>query len=588
MTVSQRPSVYDRLKPHLNAGDLIARLGIQLVRTVGSEAYCKPLCHESTSGESLQVNLHTGRWNCKACQTAGIYGDLIQLVEYVQTGGGAPSRGNAQGASTAHRSALIWLCEQYGVPFDATRVTGDAGLDVVHLFAMAAHEYLLSQPDVLAWIAEKWGFDLATVEAYGIGFMPDPILPEIAVEATRAASRDAFRASGLGWFTSDGAWKTRFAGRVLFPYLEHGRAVYLIGRATPWTPALDNGAKPPKYHKLSVHSAERPYISERVTNDHLYNEPVMGTADVVVIAEGVADAVALSALGVSVVSPVTISFNAVDLERFVRKAREFGIKRVEILFDNELSGSGNWAARRAGVQLMEHGLAAKIITLPLGEAQKRARAEVIAALGAEAFEELERSDPRERKALVERVEPDEARRRWIQQHIEASKIDAAEWSALTGAGAPGKFDAIRREGRDVVDLELEELVKTLDDELDPSERADHFDSIVTLCAHVEDRLLREAYAGKIAKAAGEGVTKAEIARRIAEVRRTEVKPRRKEEEQEEQLDHDSIRRELVLLPPETTHAQPAEPPPSSVIAPELGGRTLGASNAPPPPPGAPV
>lgn len=559
MSVPQRASIYDRLRPHLDAADLIRRLGVHLSRTIGSEAYCKPLCHESASGESLQVNLHTGRWNCKACQHQGVGGDLFQLVEYVLTDGRAPSHGNAQGSSDGHRRALTWLCDQFGIPFDDARVTGDAALDVVHMVAMAAHKHLLSTPSVLAWIEEKWGFDRATVESYGLGFLPSPILPEIAAETARSGSRGAFRSSGLGWYQADGRWRTRFEGRVLFPYLEHGRSIYLIGRATPWTPALDNGAHSPKYHKLSVHSTERPYISERVTNDHLYNEPVMTSADEIGVVEGVADAVAISSLGVAVVSPVTISFNAVDLERFVRKCHENGILRVWILFDNELSGSGNWAARRVALKLVERGLVVKILTLPLGEEQQRARDEVVAALGAELFDELERSDPRRRKELIAEAIPDESKRAWVAQHIEASKIDAAEWTAQMGAGAAGKFDSIRRAGRDAVEIEVDDAAKRVDPESSPAERAAVFGELVDLVAHVEDRLARDEYASKIAQAAGPGVTKAEIARRISVSRRERVKPKRAEEKKADRVDVDEVRRSLVLLPPEQMHTQPQPP-----------------------------
>lgn len=576
MAPTQRLSLYDRLRPHLDAADIIRRLGLKESRTIGSEAYLAPLCHESDSGESLQVNLHTGRWNCKACQSAGVYGDLFQLVEYALTRGQAPSRGEAQGASLSHCEALEWLCAQYGVPFDdGAGAKRDPALDVVHLFAMAAHEHLLESPEVLEWIQERWGFDRATVEAYGIGYMPAPILPAIANEARRPESRGAFRSSGLGWFRPDGSFSTHFAGRVLFPYLEHGRGEYLIGRATKWTPALEHGGRPPKYHKLSVHSETRPYVSERITNDHLYNEPVMSTAHEIGIVEGVADAVALSALGVPVVSPVTISFNAVDQERFLRKCHENGIRRVWILFDNELSGSGNWAARRVGLKLVEGGLSVRIATLPLGEQEQQARDEVLAALGREVFDELEKAEPHKRKAMIAAAVPDEAKRAWLIQQVAASKIDAAEWVARQGAGAAGRFDAVIRESIEVLALEISDV--TIQETDDASTRADAFEELVALAAHVDDRLAREGYAGLIAAAAGKGVTKAEIARRISETRREVVKPKRKEAADERKVDRKEIEAGLVLLPPEQVHTQPVAP-----TAPASPSRP-GAPAAPPPP-----
>lgn len=558
MSVTDAPSVYDRLRQQLDAEDLLRRLGVAVVRKLGSEAYCNPLCHESTSGESLQVNLHTGRWNCKACQHAGVSGDLIQLAEYVLSGGRPPSHGSAQGASESHREAVRWLCQQYAIPFNERGKT-DQSLDVVHLFAMAAHEHLLGNDLVLDWILQKWGFDRSVVESYGIGYMPDPILPELANEANRAEAKKAFRSSGLGFYPPDGRFTTRFAGRVTFPYLEHGRAVYLIGRATPWTPPLEGGVPAPKYHKLSVHSETRPYVSERITNDHLYNEPVMSGADEIGVLEGVTDGVAISSLGVACVSPVTISFNAVDIERFVRKCKENKIRRVWILFDNELSGSGNYAAQRAGEQLVDRGLCASVLTLPLGPEQSAARDEVLKVLGADLFEELERAEPHKRKAIIADHVKDDLRG-WVVAQINASKIDAAEWCAAEGAAAPGKFDAIRKAGTDVVDAAIAAAADGVDADDDAHQRIAVFAAVITLAAHVDDALMRESYAGKIAKVSGKGVTKAHVLKEIRSTRKSVVEPKRKKAAVDAVAAGEGVPN-LILLPPSPAHSQPAAPPP---------------------------
>jgi len=559
MTTAKRESIYERLRPHLNAEDLIARLGIEHVRTLGSEAYCKPLCHESSSGESLQINTHTGRWNCKACQHSGVYGDLVQLVEYVQTGGQPPHRGPDQGRSETHRAALAWLCQQYGLPFDERQVRSDAGLDVVHMVAMQAHENLLADEETLAWVQEKWGFDRATVEQYGLGYLPTPLLPSVLNEAARPEARGAFKSSGLGWYGANNWWHTRFEGRVTFPYLEHGKAVYLIGRATPWTPAPEAGRQAPKYHKLSVHSEQRPWISESVTNDHLYNEPVMSSASEIGIVEGVADAVALSALGVPVVSPVTINFNAADEERFLRKCKDNEIKSVWILFDNELSGSGNWGARRTALKLIRGGLCVKIVTLPLGPEQRAARDEVLAKLGADRFEELERSDPRERSLII--AEAGEAwtkeEHEWIEAQIEATKIDAAEWCAQVGAGAAGKFDTLRRDGQDVIALEIADV--EVDEDAGAVERIGAFGEVIKLIAHVDESLMRQEYSGLVAAAAGKGVSKAEVNKRVSRYRKEVLQPERKEAERKMKASAAELERGLVVLPPDQGHAQPAAP-----------------------------
>lgn len=557
-SVPQKLSIYDQIKTHLDALDLIRRLGLTLVRTLGSEAYCRPLCHESSSGESLQVNIHTGVWNCKACQDSGYHGDLIQLVEYALSNGGAPTHGVAQRGSTSHREAIEWLCGQYGIPFKLNEAREDPALEVVHLFAVHAHEYLLSRPDVIEWIGQRWGFDLATISSYSIGFVPSPITPAIAAEAAQSQSKAAFKSSGIGWY--EGAdFRTRFEGRVIFPYLEHGRAVYLIGRATEFTPALPEGKRPPKYHKLSVHSPDRKWISSAITNDHLYNEKVLRNTDRVVVAEGIADAVALSSLGVPVVSPVTISFNATDLERFVRKVQEQSISRVEILFDNELSGSGNHGARETGKKLVEHGLTVSILTLPLGPKQVAARNEVLSALGDEVFTEFEAAKPRRRKEIIEGAFEDGAMRQWLKRQVAASKIDAAEWVAEAGAGAAGRLDRIRKDGRDVVELEIEHDAIDIDPEADPADRLDHFADAAVLAAHVDEALLRGQYAGLIAKLAGKGVTKAAAVQRISRARKTIVRPKRKEAGEKTKEEKRVERPDLQLPPPVSGHARPEAP-----------------------------
>lgn len=584
----RKPSVYDRINEQLDAADLIRRLGLQHARTIGAEAYCVPLCHESTSGESLQINLHTGRWNCKACQDSGYSGDLIQLVEYVLANGAAPSHGAAQAHSPSHRAAIAWLCEQYGIAYEPGEGRSDPALEVVHLFAMHAHSYLLRRPDVLEWIQAQWGFDLSTVEAHGIGFVPSPVTPELAKEAGRAESKSAFRSSGIGFYVGSGKserFATRFEGRVVFPYLENGRAVYLIGRSTPWTPAPDDGRRAPKYHKLTVHSADRPWISERVTNDHLYNEPVLSGTDRVVVAEGVADAVALSCLGVPVVSPVTVSFNATDLERFVTKVQAAGIGRVEILFDNELSGSGNHGARETGRKLVERGLQAVVLTLPLGPTQAAARDEVLEELGEEAFREFERAKPRRRKEILQERIPDPARREWVQSQVALSKIDAAEWCAAEGAGAAGKLDSIRRKGRDVVELEAEDNARGIQEEDSPVDRLDRFAESIELAAHVDEVILRGGYARFIAKLAGQGVLKSAVEQRIARARKTIVKPKREEAREKKRAEERAELPDLVLPPPTSGHVQPAAPQPPPGKPADTGPRP--ADGLTPPAPGAP-
>ena len=78
-----------------------------------------------------------------------------------------------------------------------------------------------------------------------------------------------------------------FRGRIVFPYWKQGRAVYMIGRKTPWTP--DSKYETGKYKKLPTHSKKRPYVSTAIRNGVFYNEDCLaGERSEVVITEGVA------------------------------------------------------------------------------------------------------------------------------------------------------------------------------------------------------------------------------------------------------------------------------------------------------------
>jgi len=566
MSVPDSPTIYDRLRRHLDPLDLIQRLGLEITRKLGSEAYLNPLCHESDSGESLQVNLHTGSWNCKACQSAGMRGDLFHLVEYVQTNGRAPTKG--EGGGHERTEALRWLCDQFGEPFNEGRDSDqDEALIGLETFVLAAATYLLERADVLEWIEQKWGFDLDTVIAYRIGFMPDPLLPEIAADAAKNKLR--YRSAGLGWY-DDGKFTTRFAGRITFPYLEHGRPVYLIGRATPWTPKIPVEGRapvaPPKYHKLSVHSATRTHVSPSITNEHLFNEPVLKTCGAEVgVLEGIADGVAFSHVGIDVVSPVTISFNGPDLLRFVAKCHEHGIKVVWILFDNELSGSGNFAAIRAGRQLIEGGLDTRVITLPPGEQQLAARQEVLNSIGQDTLDVLEASDPHVRKKLLVEKIPDETQREWVVSQINAAKIDGAEWVAAKGPGAAEEFRKLRQQAQSVIRILAEQVAATLDTADEPFLRQSAFADVIELAAHLDVRQHREDAAALIAELAGKGVSKrSDIEPAIAEARRSVVKPKRDKAVDDAEAETKKEIAASLIVPP------PLSPEPPTPPAPPLG------------------
>lgn len=582
---TETPSVYDRLRERMSAEDILSRLGVEIIRQAGNEVHLAPLCHTSSSGESLHLNTDTGRWLCFACAESGMSGDLFQFVEYVLSGGAAPSKGVGAMRRESHVAAVRWLCEQYVIPFDSVEITLPAEMEALDQFAGLAHDYLVSgaADHVLDWIQEQWGFSRDVVETFHLGFMPSPLIPELLqlVESS-GAFRNALRSAGVGFMhSSKHQFVTPFEGRVTFPYLEHGRAVYLIGRATPWTPKGEDGSGArAKYYKLPVHSEKRTYISPRINNTHLFNDGALSGCKRVLLTEGVADAVAIASTGVrGVVSPVGLSAREDVAEALAARMRREGAEHVDIAYDAELSGSGSQGARASAVRMIEHGMSVSILTFSPGPKQEAARLEVVAKIGEEKLQAIERStSAAERRRLITESIGDDP---WLLSQVAASKIDGAEWVAREGAGAKQAFDRMRMDAVDYPVQFAREIVEWVEaqdelpdfDELPPEDRLARLLPAIRLAACVHSQLKRDRYAKEIGQLAGKGITKAIVLQAIASVRKS-IKATAKERAEAERQEERSTPPPPLLIPPPVSGAVvPGAPKPTR---PESSG-TVGAN-----------
>ena len=175
--------------------------------------------------------------------------------------------------------------------------------------------------------------------------------------------------------------------------------------------------------------------------------------------------------------------------------------------------------------------------------------------------------------------------KWILDQIEDSKIDAAEWAAEAGASAAAKFKEIYKAGRDVIELEIEDLAQTLVPDDMPSVRLAHFTKVVDLAAHIEERTDRVLYGGLIAKAAGKSISKVDVVACITKERRAIKEVRVADEKLKAGDNKEAIMRDFIIPPPETPRAESTTPTPPA--APPPPGATPPNPNAPaaPPPPG---
>lgn len=200
-----------------------------------------------------------------------------------------------------------------------------------------------------------------TLQRFQVGFAP-PSNATLVRELRRSFSIETIIATGLFRPHGNNATVCLLAGRVIYPYLMGGRPVYAIGRITPYTPAnLAHG----KYFKQKT--LLRDYQLP-LQNPPLFNVDVIERTPVVLITEGVTDAIAACQAATPAVSPVTTIFQKNKLDEIAGKLIR---KKVIICNDSELSGTGERSAERMRIELAARGVDAQCVALPRREDQQK-------------------------------------------------------------------------------------------------------------------------------------------------------------------------------------------------------------------------
>ena len=428
--------------------------------------------HQSSSHRSLQVLLDKQGWYCFGC---GVGGDVLQLVEFVQSG--AVTSGQSGPMPETHQRARDFLAAKvelpplarYGLSPERLRETEAAReLDVRVQEALTAlasfyHRRLKEAPEVLEWLTSRYGIAEETIDTLRIGYAANGPCQDEDKACTgvlsalttgentfiprKLAATGAFRPTG-----QDGLLPF-FEGRIVFPYWSHGRVVFLIGRKTPWTP--DQDWEQGKYRKLPVHNAHsNRHIAPSINNGHLYNEDCLLTRpERVIITEGVTDCIALMERGFPAVSPVTVRIRASDWDRLLPKLR--GIKTVYICQDNEISEAGLNGALKTASVLAKHEIQTRLVVLPLDDSRQEARAEL-----KEQFDLDAAVGPRELAKLLAGRTPEELRE--AEHLLAASKIDVNDYFA-SGHTAQD-FEALLAEAGTPLECVIDRLPTDVDEE----------------------------------------------------------------------------------------------------------------------------
>lgn len=335
--------------------------------------------HASDTKKSLHVNITKQKWYCFGC---GIGGDVLHLVEFVQSG--AVTKAPNGSMPDTHRRARDFLAEKCSLPpltgygmsggdlseIEKEHFKNCRALDCLTDIVRWYHERLRENTEAYRWFAEKYRLSDEIISAQRIGWADNRGLPQHL--RAKGYTNDEIESTGAFYFDDrQNEVIARFFHRIILPYwTAGGRVDYLIGRFTPWT---DEKEKDVKYKKLPVHNeATHQRVSPAINNAHLHNEHVLlGQSDYVVFCEGITDNLSAIDHGLPAISPVTVSVRNADWPRLIPKLSR--IKTAYIVGDNEVSKAGLEGSLKIATILRKHNIDARIVILPLSEEQQQAR-----------------------------------------------------------------------------------------------------------------------------------------------------------------------------------------------------------------------
>jgi hypothetical protein len=244
----------------------------------------------SIEHDSLVVTPATGFyfWNSR-----GEHGDAFDFAGRHLLGYG--DRWNSHDA-ILFLEVVRYLAERAGIALETSADLRQLPVWVERQLVRRLHEALINSPAALTYVLQTRGWQLATVKAAQIGFMPQdkrPLLADLKLS-------DTWRAV-IGKFPPN---------QIVYPHLENGRLTYISGR-------LIEG----KRH----YNPPRDLIGDRQPyRNHVYRDDM----DSVVLVEGQADAITFAEWDIPALALCGMSVN----EKLLAHLR--GFRRVFVALDN--------------------------------------------------------------------------------------------------------------------------------------------------------------------------------------------------------------------------------------------------------------
>lgn len=243
------------------------------------------------------------------------------------------------------------------------------------ILTKAAEHYHKALPsEMRLYLNNHYGFTDTTINKLKIGFDDGSLYENLKTEGY-----SDFDMALTGLFGNAEKDRTRFIRRITFPYWRANKVVYFAARQTRHTPPFIKNGKDitPKYLKLKVGPTgdEVSCVSKTITNDHFWGEDCgERVLDLLLIPEGMPDAISAYQAGYNVISPITVTFRDGDHDKLLRLCKR--AKLVILVPDQESNGSGMKGAFKTCLFLCKHGVDARILILPHEQQKAEAKARV--------------------------------------------------------------------------------------------------------------------------------------------------------------------------------------------------------------------
>ncbi|MCG7853486.1 MAG: CHC2 zinc finger domain-containing protein, partial [Methanosarcinaceae archaeon] len=282
---------------------------------------------------SCRIHTATNTFHCFGCSA---HGDAIEFVQKLD--------------NLRFMPALAKLAWMLGIDIpaplsdqgDFTKHRPNRILDLaVDFYSLLLKNGLKRQDPALVAFFRDRGIDKESVDRFRIGFAPFNNKLAAFLLRTKGFHLDEVLSTGLIKQNGAGDFYPFFANRVIFPFLNNERAVYLTGRSINQTE--------PRY--LNLPAGE--FFKKTIYNSNA----LRSAAKEIYITEGIIDCILAEQMG----------FSAIALAGMVAKddlAKLLNDKNVYIAFDNEESGAGQKGAEKLASDLLIHEKDARIITLP--------------------------------------------------------------------------------------------------------------------------------------------------------------------------------------------------------------------------------